>query len=280
MADPLMIAAIASMGLGQLGQLFGGTKGQKSYRKGVQSRVDIFRDQLAYDDPYEALLKQFGAGLTEGSLGESFNTGQDALSQFLRSDPTRQTDYVDTALEDIVGGGAPFDLSNLYAALEPLETRAQGRALSALRGSAPTLGRRFGSAAAGKEADMLAQITEAGNARRGELAFQAHEGAQGRRLAGAQLATGRRDSARQALLQAIGLGNDAGGVNMQRQALALQALMGGANIRGNRQGLSAQLLSLLSGGTMIPGETDIAGPMGDIGGMLMLLGLRNKKGGK
>lgn len=143
-----------------------------------------------------------------------FNSAQDALMQLVRGNGgynsiTAQLDpTAGMNLNEIVSGNTRFDMSPMFDALAPIEDRTRETALAELNAQAGSLGRRFGTAQTDRAADLLTRLTEEANLRRQNLAFQASEAAQGRRLQAADAI-----NARDSLLNQVLMADQAARVN-------------------------------------------------------------------
>lgn len=171
----------------------------------------------------------------QGALGGfGFNTGQDALMQSLRTDPTAKSNQ---ALQAIIGGqGNPFDTSEMFRALGVMDQRATNTAVAQTRAGASGLGQRFGSYMARQEGDMRLRANEAAAARNAQIQMQSYGDAQQRLLASIGQLSGneqfgaqnRLAAAGQLQQAALGAGNlQLGGVqanNAAQQALAAQQI--------------------------------------------------------
>jgi hypothetical protein len=203
------------------------------------------------------LAKLYGGMVNGRGQGmQGFNTGQDALLQIMRSDPMQRT----------LSGQERFDTSGLFAALEPMEQRAQRNALMQLRGSAGSLGQRFGTAFAGREADLLANMTEQAGARRAGISQQSYEAAQARRMQG--------------MGQYAGMAQDYAGNSMAQQAqlMNLIQMMNAASMGRNQ--FNAGLAGMAAGIPQAPGfGGQIAQTGTDIATLMYLLKNRGGSGG-
>lgn len=242
---------------------------------------------------------------------QGFNAGQDALMQMLRRDngasPANPSTGFD--LQQLSDTGSPFNNSELFAALEPMDQRLIDRNVSQLHASAGSLGERLGSSINRNEAQLREQLGQDVLARNAGIQSQSYEAAQGRRLQalglGANIAQGLAGSlgqtdalnlqaqmanqgvAAQYGLHGADIANQAGQFNAQQrqgqfqfdttQGNAYNQLimsgLGQAFGMDQSQGQSnIQLLSLLAGlpiGVQQPNA--FPGAVGDIGSLLMLL---------
>lgn len=100
--------------------------------------------------------KAFGGG------NQAWNTGQDALMQFLREDP--------------------YDTTELFKSWEPIEARSLNEALAGAFGQATGLGQRFGSAMMREEGKVRGEAAENAIARREGAQMQNYESTKGRQM--------------------------------------------------------------------------------------------------
>jgi hypothetical protein len=217
--DPFTLALISG-GIG----LFGNMLGQRSAGK-RQKRMENLVTSRMGQGPGQAeqqLLEWItggGKGFDPSHLftGEGYNVGQDALMQMTRAQP--------------------FDTTSLFAALEPLESRALEQSLADSFSQASGLGQRFGSSMQREEGRVRGEAAEGAAARRAGLEQQTYE------------------SAQQRALQAAG---QLGQLGQGESAMMLQALMGLGGMGQQRQGMDMQLLQMLMG---------MGQPQGGMGGM-------------
>lgn len=123
------------------------------------------------------------SGIEQLLLGQ-FNTGQDGQMQMLRSGPGSRT------LQTLSETGAPFDTSKLFQALAPVRDRQLQTGIASLRGGAPGIGQRFGSAQMASERQFAGEHLQNIAAQDAATSFQAHEAAQARRLQASQFGVG------------------------------------------------------------------------------------------
>lgn len=311
---PLPLLGIG-MGISALGSLFGGHSQEQA---GAQARQDALRrmgqidplllqqmnqlgaQQLPWQSQLQTAMRGFSNPATSQGIdiasflrNATYNTGQDALNQFLRADPTRQMAHVDDNLGQLADTGSPFDWQSVFGqALSNSDQYDTNRALAALHGSAGNLGQRFGTAMQQQTGDLLAQLANAQGVRNANLAQSSYEAAQGRRLSAAE-ALGQLGLNRNAqTLQGIQLGQ--GNAQQLAQLLQanlqnnqfnastrnqiplnmLQALQLGGNQMNQTSSLQNQLLGIMAG-MQTPGPNPATGAtgnaLGDIGQGLALL---------
>lgn len=224
----LGLLPIVGGGLQLLGGLFGG-KSQSGANKEAQ-QYQLQRNQMI-DDLVNRYLSQNAAtsptqGFLQGFLGSQFtpargataavapapgdvqapsvdlgtifnagdfNQGQDALLQFLRSDPTRQLlGGIDLTgqLGGILANGGQQSTDAALSALDRLQQQDTQKQLALLQGSSGSLGQRFGTATQQRAADLLSQLSTQYGAQRAQLALGAAENAQNRRLQAGQTLAG------------------------------------------------------------------------------------------
>lgn len=180
--DPITMAAAATIG----SSLIGGY-GQAKAQSAAQRRFDAAQRQgqsmmRTGASPYEVNLQKLlqsqpdplqlnlnAGSIDTGSILGNFNTGQDALAQFLRADPANQ--------------GA-FDASQSFDLLSALDQRNQNNAVNALNANFGSLGSRFGSGAARQTSDLLANIDAQTGARNAGILQSSFENQANRRLQG------------------------------------------------------------------------------------------------
>lgn len=237
----------------------------------------------------ETGLESFLAGLQplrEIGVGQGFNTGQDALMQMLRADPLTKTDAV---LGGIMETGDPFDTSNVFKTLAVVDNHNREAGLADLRAGAGGLGQRFGSAMMRGEEKLVGEMDENTAARNAQIAMQAYEAAQARRLQAAGLQTGREQFNRTfgsnvaQTLANLGLAEaDVGfknqGAQLSREQAVMQGLLGLGGMQSNRDQSTAALLSLLLGAPLPAANNAIGSGGMDIAQLLLMLS--NQGGGK
>jgi hypothetical protein len=169
-------------------------------------------------------------------LGSAFNTGQDALMQMLnRSYGPAMDGGLQSSLEGLYGG-SEFDANRLIEALAPVDNRLIEQQASALRGSAGSLGQRFGSAMGQDEQRLRSTFAQDVSARNAGLFQQMFESSQNRRLQALGLGAQQQQFASQFPLMAA-----------QTQQNAAQQLMQGALSQGgmNQQAQLANAANIL-----------------------------------
>lgn len=176
--------------------------------------------------PYDAAQVTMPGIDSEGILG-GFNTGQDALMQFLNRNPAEDMGALVPNLEGILSNGNPFDVGSTFDALRASDDYQFNRALAEFRGSAGSLGQRFGTAMGQRENDLTAQLTNQLQARNAGIAQNAFESAQGRRLDAGNILSQLYQSQGNQTLQGLGL--------QQQGAQSIADFLSG------QQGLAAQL---------------------------------------
>lgn len=281
--DPLSWAAIAAATSSAAGAISGdrasarNTRAQQAQQANINSRAtgmmqtgqDPFAKMLmdmlhggpgGFTSPTPVNAPVIGTDMVTGN--QAFNTGQDALSQMIRS------------------GGQPFDTSKLFGALAPLDNRLIASQVAGLHGAATSLGQRFGSATMGAEQRLRGNFAQDIAGRNAGIQQSAYEAAQGRTMGAAQ-------SLQQGGLSQAGLlaqiaqanaGNSMQGqqFNSSQQQMFnqfLQSVIGQAgSFQNNQQNRNAQLLSIMAG--INPAQqqpSQIPGAAGDISQLLMFL---------
>jgi hypothetical protein len=164
-----------------------------------------------------------------GSQG--FNAGQDSLLQMLRRNiaPT-QDQSLTTGLQN---AGANFNNTDLFSALAPLDQRMIDQQVAQLQGSVGSLGQRFGTATADREALMRGTFAQNVTARNAQLQSSSFEAAQNRMLQGLGIQAQRESSLNQLGLQGAA-----------QQGTLAQALQSGGL---QQAGILAQLLQANQG---------------------------------
>lgn len=248
--DPATIAILGGTLFQGLGSLFGAGSQNRAQERALRAAQERWNTLFGLIQPRlgqeagqgEQILldilqnNAFDAEQFFGS--EEWNTGQDALMQMLRADPT--------------------DTAEMFEAWEPLERRALDNALADAWGGASGLGQRFGSAMLREEGRVRGEAAENAAARRQQAAVGLEESAQARALQAAQILGNQELSAGQLILQSLA-----------QQLSGAQALAGAEAQRG---GIDAQLLSILAGQPIAStGPNAYPGAMGQIGQLTMLL---------
>lgn len=248
--DPATIAILGGSLLQGLGGIFGASSQDKAQERALRAAQERWNTLFGLIQP--RLGQEAGQGeqilmdiLANNSFdaeqffgSEEWNTGQDALMQMLRADPT--------------------DSAEMFEAWEPLERRALNNALSEAWGQSSGLGQRFGSAMLREEGRVRGEAAENAAARRTQTVVGLEESARDRSLQAANILGNQELSAGQLILQALA----------QRIGGA-QALAGA---EANRAGADAQLLSILAGQPISStGASAMPGAIGNIGQLAMML---------
>lgn len=244
---------------------------QNAYGQNVagQLRGAMQQGPSALEQQGAGMLGQGGLDLASllGGAGGGFNTGQDALMQMLRADPTAKSAET---LQSIIGAqGNPFDTSGLFDALGVVDERNLNNAAAGLRAGASGLGQRFGGAMLQADTNLRRQALEDTGVRNAGLQYQAHGDAQSRMLqALGMLQGGEMFGAQQglniaSLLQQGGLAAGQLGLQAQGQQHGLfNSLLGAEQSRrASNQGLLAG--SLQAGSPIpVPGYGNVVGGLG------------------
>lgn len=196
------------------------------------------------------------------------NPGNDALMQFLRSDPSRQL---------------PFDASKSFDLLRTQDQRTQQDALGALNANFSSgLGQRFGSAAMRQGSDLLANLGAQRDTRNAGILQSSYENAANRSMQGlglqAQAASALAGSSNQQnnLLAQIAMANQqnqqwgqAFNQNNQNQFFnqQLAGLQAGSGMQNAQNSYNAQLLGIAAGLPLSQGNgyTAFGGALGELG---------------
>lgn len=272
------------VGLAGVGSLLKGIGGIRE-ANAAGSRYNSIQNQatgLMQNGPsqYETMLMQLLGGrqapaaydpstgmIDAKSILPGTNPGNDALMQFLRSDPSKQMQ---------------FDASPAFAQLQALDQRTQAGAVNALNQNfSSSLGQRFGSAAMRQTSDLLANLGAQTGARNAGILQSSFENAQNRALqgmglqvqAGQALAGSNNQAA--ALLAQIAQANQQN--NQWGQAFnqnnqntffgqQLQGIQSGFGMMNAQNDYNARLLALMAGQPMPQsGWSAVGGAVGDIG---------------
>lgn len=185
--DPLTIGLITS-GIGAGVDAFGKYKQGKAAQNQqgiINSRAEGMFNQGS--SPYEAMIQQLlgsmggpmkldanSGNIDIQSILSGMNPGNDALNQFLRSDPTRQ-------LQAAAGG--QFDVSEAFKMLQGNDQMQIDRAANDTRAGYAGLGQRFGGAAQATEGRMRSDFAAQVAARNAGISQSAFENAASRKLA-------------------------------------------------------------------------------------------------
>lgn len=246
--DPISMAALA---LGAGSQIWGAFGQNRAAREQASFQNRMRRQLLGQrstgPSEYETMLQSL-----------FFNSGQDGILQQMRNGPEDQVQQdVINMLMGITETGNPFDTSEMFKALETQDARTRDDSVATLRAGTSGLGQRFGSAAGGAEADLLAQLADQTALRNAGIQMQSYESAQGRRqqaAGGVLQATQAQEAEQLALAQLV-------------QSI-LGQLMGADQ---NRQSMNAQLTSAAAGMGGIQAPNAIPGAVGDISNLLFML---------
>lgn len=138
--------------------------------------------QISGDFGYDAALADFTPA--QRTIGQSFNTGQDALSQFLRADPYQLQE--NQRLAQIADTGLGSDFTSVLDMLNAQQDTERERAMAEIRGASGSVGQRFGSAVRQQEQRALEDILTRNMAQRSQLALGVQEAIANRRLSAAQ----------------------------------------------------------------------------------------------
>lgn len=248
--DPATLAILGGSLFQGLGGLFGASSADKAQQRALEAAQQRWNTLFGLIQPRlgqeagqgeQMLLQilqdnQFDPDQFFGS--EEWNTGQDALMQMLRAEPT--------------------GTEELFEAWEPLERRALESAMADAWGQAGGLGQRFGSAMIREEGRVRGEAAENAAARRAQTAVQLQESQAGRQLQAADLLGGRQLGMGQLILQALA-----------QQISGASALAGA---EANRSGADAQLLSILAGQPIAStGPSAMPGAISGIGQIMSLL---------
>lgn len=284
--DPITMMAAASIGsslIGGYGQAKAASAAQRRFdaaqRQGQsmmrtgQSPYEFNLQELLRNQPDPLQLGPTTGNVDIGSILSNFNSGQDALAQFLRSDPAKQQS---------------FDTSQSFDLLSALDARNQNNAVNTLNANFGSLGSRFGSGALRQTSDLLANIDAQTGARNAGILQTSFENAANRRMQGLGLqlqgaqGIGQLGSQAAQLAAQLGIANqgnqqfnstfnqNARQQNFQNRLTGLQAGFGMQNAQDN---YNAQLFSIMQGLQAPSGNAyTVAGQTGsDISQMLMLL---------
>lgn len=243
-------------------------------------------------DPYQAMLQGLLAGNKQGSpldansgaidtksVMQNFNPGQDALMQFLRSDPSKQMG---------------FDTSKAFGALQAQDSRSQANAVAAQNANFSGLGQRFGGAAMRQTSDLLANINAQTGARNAGIFQTSFENQQNRGLQGsAQMLQGAQGLASSgnamaqiaAQMGAANQGNQQWNQQFNQNNRnqwfnqQLQGAQAGFGMQNANDQYNAGLFGMMNGQQQPTGNafSAIGGGGMDISQLLMLMGQLNKK---
>jgi hypothetical protein len=180
--DPLTLG----LGASAIGSI-AGAYGQKKSGDAATQRFNQIQAQgqgmmKQGQDPYAAAIMQLVGGrqgpaaigansgaIDIGSVTGNMNPGNDALMQFLRSDPSKQMQ---------------FDASPAFDLLHSQDMRSQNDAVAGLNANFRGLGQRFGTGAMRQTSDLLANLGAQRDTRNAGILQSSFENAQGRRMQG------------------------------------------------------------------------------------------------
>lgn len=275
--DPLTIGIGATLVGGGL-KAIGASRERKRQQNTIDQRTQGVQGLMRTGtDPYQSAIMQLLGGIArpgeidpnsgaidiQNFLGQQ-NVGQDALMQFLRSDPSKQT---------------PFDASKAFDMLQANDQRLQSNAVNQLAQTfSGSIGQRFGTAARRSTSDLLANLAGQFGARNAGIAQSSYENAANRSMQGLGLQL----QAAQGLNQNTGIlaqllmanqGNQRANqaLNLQGQGQyfgeQLQGLGAAAGLRNQTDQYNAMLQQLIAGMPMVQGSgwSDLGGLVGQAG---------------
>lgn len=180
--------------------------------------------------------------LTAPTGTQGFNAGQDGLMQLMNKQlQPSQDPSLSLNLQSLNNTGDPFNNSDLFKALQPLDQQGIDRQVSDLHGSAGSLGQRFGTAMNRNEGTLRTDIQNNLNARNAQIQQQSYEQAQARRMQSLGMTAGIDQSNNQFALANAGLNLNAA------QGLAQTGLQGGAlDLQAGQSNLQAMLQAALA----------------------------------
>lgn len=284
--DPITMMAAASIGsslIGGYGQAKAASAAQRRFDAAQRQGQSMMRTgQSPYEFNLQQLLKNqpdpMQLGLDSGSIDtrailSNFNPGQDALAQFLRTDPANQQS---------------FDASQSFDLLSALDARNQNSAVNTLNSNFGSIGSRFGTGAMRQTSDLLANIDAQTGARNAGILQSSFENAASRRLQGLGLQLqGAQGLAQQGntmaqLAAQLGIANQGNrqfnttfNQNARQQGFQnqLTGLQAGFGMQNAQDAYNAQLFSIMQGlQAPTANAYTVAGQTGsDISQMLMLL---------
>jgi hypothetical protein len=291
--DPLTMAAaatVASSVVGGYGQYQAQQAADAQFRQRQSQGQSMMKTGK---DPYQVALQQLlgkqdaptqlGAdqgNINTGGIMGNFNVGQDALMQFLRSNPQNQQEFASSQAFDMLQG---------------LDQRNQNQAVNALNANFGSLGSRFGSGAARQTSDLLANMGAQTGARNAGILQSSFENAANRRLQGMGLELqGAQGLAQQGgqmaqLAAQLGMANQSNQqfnttFNQGARQQAFQNQMGGIQAGFGMQNANDQynmgLYSIMSGMQAPSGNGYQAASqgLGDIGQLMMFLPMLKQMG--
>jgi hypothetical protein len=284
--DPLTLG----LGASAVGGLVG-AYGQKKQGDAATQRFNQIQTQgqgmmKKGQDPYASAIMQLvsgrqapgsvgtGSGAIDiGSVMGNANPGNDALMQFLRSDPSRQTQ---------------FDASPAFASLQAMDQRTQDNAVAGLNANFRGLGQRFGTGAMRQTSDLLANLGAQTGVRNAGIMQSSFENAQTRRMQGLGLqlqgatALGQQGNQMAQIAAQLGIANQGNQqwnqqFNQNNANQFFQQQMQGMGMASGMQNqqddFNARLFAAMSGQPMPQGNgyTALGGAMGDVGQMAAFL---------
>lgn len=184
---------------------------------------------------------------------QALNSGQDAFMQYLRADPARQNDFISQTFQGIAGQQDPFAPGGAYSALNAADQRAAATQVAGLRGSAGSLGQRFGSQLAGAEAQLRGTIADNTAARNAQLA----QSFLNTRIGAAQAASERQLGLGQ---QYLGAAGQLAGIGQGQIGALLAALQGAGQLGAQRNQYNLGLFGVGAGQQLPP---SLGGQIGD-----------------
>ena len=284
--DPLTMAAAATVASSVVGA-YGQHKSQQAAQQQYQTRQAQGNQMMkSGQDPYQIALQQLLGkqgdplqltadqnNIDTAPIMGNFNVGQDALMQFLRSNPQNQQEFASSQAFDMLQG---------------LDQRNQNQAVNTLNANFNTLGSRFGSGAARQTSDLLANMGAQTGARNAGILQSSFESAANRRLQGMGMElSGAQSLAQQGgqmaqLAAQLGMANQGNqqwnqtfnqGSRQQAFQNRLGGIQAGFGMQNANDQYNAQLFSIMSG---LPAPTGngyqaASQGLGDIGQLMMFL---------
>lgn len=237
----------------------------------------------------------------------NMNMGNDALMQMIRADPTKQVSGAMTRLTNLADTN-PYDTSGEISALQGVDAINNQAAVNRINSQVSGLGQRGGTGRALATASYLRGANADAGARYADINRQAYTSNQNLRLGAMQTLGQLEDAATGRRLSAIDLYNrgqtDLTGLRLQgaqfnanaantaaqnnvQNALAfmqqrLAGLSAGASAEATRRGQNIGIFNTIAGqpGPATAQTGQVAGAVGDIGQLLMLLPYLQKLGAK
>lgn len=243
-----------------------------------------------------------------GAITARANPGNDALMQFMRSDPSRQLNAGTTsALTGMMNNPAQFDASQAFSGLQAQDARTIQNAMTSLTGSFGGLGQRFGTSAMRQASDLQGNIAGQLAARNAGIAQSSFTDAQARAMQAAgllnsreQFSSGQALNAAQSLnQQGLGVASLAANLGQANQnnlfrntqfnqqnaddffSQQMGGIQSGYNMMQGRNQNNMNLLSIIQG--LQPqgsGLSAVGGGLGDIGQLIAFLPMLRKMGGQ